>query len=235
MSTSAATHRPPLSPLQASLAAARANLAPGIALQLFAAALVAAYYFHDATRTALERLASFRDEVGLPFVLVSTALCGAVIPFIVLQLRRATRGRYNFAQMGALTAYWAYKGLEVSVFYALQARVFGEGRDVATIVTKTAVDQFVYCSLLAAPGTWLAYAWVEHRFDRAYIRNEFRRPGWYVRCVLPYLVATWGVWIPAVAIIYMLPTPLQLPLQNVVVCFFTLLVMVMAKRPNSGS
>lgn len=233
MSSAATMIRPPLSPVRASLAAARANVIPGIALQLFAAALVAAYYFHDATRTALESLASFRDEVGLPFVLVSTALCGAVIPFFVLQLRRATRGRYNFPQMATLTVFWAYKGLEVSVFYALQARIFGEGADLQTIATKTCVDQFIYCSLLAAPCTWLVYAWVEHCFDRAHIRDEFRRPGWYVRCVLPYLVATWGIWIPAVAIIYMLPTPLQLPLQNVVVCFFTLLVMVMAKRPTA--
>ena len=233
MSTDANQPRQPLSPLQASLAAARANLVPGIALQLFAAALVAAYYLHEPSRAALEQLVALRDRIGLPFVLVSTALCGAVIPIAVLQLRRATRGRYNLAQMGALTAYWAYKGLEVSVFYALQARIFGEGRDVTTIVTKTAVDQFVYCTLLAAPGTWLAYAWVEHRFDNAHIRDEFRRPGWYVRCVLPYLVATWGIWIPAVAIIYLLPTPLQVPLQNVVVCFFTLLVMFMAKRETS--
>jgi hypothetical protein len=30
--------------------------------------------------------------------------------------------------------------------------------------------------------------------------------------------------VPAVAIIYLLPTPLQLPLQNIVLCFYTLVV-----------
>jgi FtsH-binding integral membrane protein len=45
------------------------------------------------------------------------------------------------------------------------------------------------------------------------------------------LVATWGVWVPAVAVIYLLPTALQLPLQNVVLCFFTLLVIFMTRRP----
>jgi hypothetical protein len=32
------------------------------------------------------------------------------------------------------------------------------------------------------------------------------------------------VWVPAVAIIFQLPTSLQLPLQNLVCCFYTLMV-----------
>lgn len=221
----------PASPLRASLAAARANLAPGIALQLFAGALVGGYFLHAPTRAALERLAAFRAEVGLPFAVVSTAIFGALAPFAVLKLRRATRDRYTGAQIAALTAFWAYKGVEVALFYVVQARLFGEGRDFATIALKTFVDQFVYCPLLAVPVTWAVYTWVEHGFDAAPVRAELRRPGWYGRCVLPLLIATWGVWVPAVAIIYLLPTALQLPLQNVVLCFFTLLLIFLSKRP----
>ncbi len=200
-------------------------------LQLFAAALVAAYYLHAPTQAALERIAEFRGEVGPSFAIVSTAIFGAIIPWIVLQLRPATRGRYNGPQFAALLVFWAYKGLEVSIFYALQARWFGEGTDFVTIATKTFNDQFVYCPLLAVPCTWLVYGWVEHRFNFAPVAAEFRRPGWYGRCCLPLLVATWGVWVPAVAIIYLLPTALQLPMQNIVLCFFTLLVIFMSKRP----
>jgi hypothetical protein len=218
------------SPLGQSLRAARANLAPGIVLQLFAGALVTAYFLHAPSRAALERLAEFRGEIGLPFALVSTAVFGALIPFGVLALRPATRGRYTPRQMAALTVFWCYKGLEVSVFYAWQAEWFGEGRDFSTIALKTFVDQFVYCPLFAAPATWVVYAWVEHDFSGAHLRDEFRRPGWYARHVLPLLVATWGVWVPAVAIIYLLPTALQLPLQNVVLCFFTLLVVFLTRR-----
>jgi hypothetical protein len=168
--------------------------------------------------------------VGPTFAIVSTAIFGALLPFCVLALRRATRDRYDARQMFALTVFWAYKGLEVSVFYALQARWFGEGRDFATIALKTFIDQFVYCPLLAAPLTWVVYSWVEHGFSGRHLATEFRRPGWYARSVLPLLVATWGVWVPAVAIIYLLPTALQLPLQNVVLCFFTLLVVFLTRR-----
>jgi hypothetical protein len=222
------------SPLRASLAAARANLGVGLILQAFAGALVAAYFLHPPSRAALERLVAFRSETGIAFALVSTAIFGALIPFAVLAARAATRGRYRLAQMTALTLFWAYKGLEVAMFYALQAHWFGEGRDFATIAIKTFVDQFVYCTLFAAPVTWLVYTWVEHGFSRAPIVAEWRQPGWFARCVLPLLVATWGVWVPAVAIIYLLPTALQLPLQNVVLCFFTLLVMFMTKRPSAS-
>jgi hypothetical protein len=220
-----------VSPLRQSLIAARANLGPGIVLQIFAAGIVAAYYLHGPSRAALERLAEFRGEVGLPFAIVSTAVFGAVIPFVVLRLGRASFGRQSFAQMAALTAFWGYKGVEVSILYDLQARFVGEGRDFATIAIKSFVDQFVYCPLIAVPFTWLVYAWVERHFDAAAVREEIRRPGWYLRCVLPLMVANWGVWVPAVAIIYLLPTALQLPLQNIVLCFFTLLVIFITRRP----
>lgn len=220
------------SPLRQSLRAARANLGPGLILQAFATALVAAYYLHAPSRAALERLAAFRTEIGLPFALVSTAIFGALIPFAVLRFTEAGRSRYGLAQMSALVGFWAYKGFEVSVFYALQARWFGEGRNFATVAIKTLNDQFVYCPLFAAPCTWLVYTWVEHGFSGATLAAEWRRPGWYTRCVLPLLVTTWVVWVPAVAVIYILPTALQLPLQNVVLCFFTLLVIFMTRRPS---
>ena len=218
------------SPLRQSLRAARANLGPGLVLQAFATALVAAYYLHGPSRAALEKLAAFRTEIGLPFALVSTAIFGALIPFVVLRFTDAGRTRYGFVQLAALVVYWAYKGLEVSVFYGWQAGWFGEGKSVATVVLKTLNDQFVYCPLFAAPVTWLVYTWVENGFTAAPLAAEWNRPGWYVRCVLPLLVTTWVVWVPAVAVIYILPTGLQLPLQNVVLCFFTLLVIFMTKR-----
>jgi hypothetical protein len=220
----------PVSPWRRAFLASRANLAPGLVLQAFAAALVASYAFSPAARAALERLAELRAELGLGFDIVSTACFGALLPWAVLQLRPATRGRYRPSQIAALTAYWAYKGVEVSFFYALQARLFGDGHGLLTIVAKTVVDQFVYCPLLAAPATWLVYTWVEHGFSTRELRAEWARPGWYTRCIVPLLVTTWVVWVPAVAIIYLLPTALQLPLQNVVLCFFTLLVVFLTRR-----
>lgn len=226
--------RPPVSPWRLGLAGARANLIPGICLQLFALTLLAAYYLHTPSRAALERLATFRAATGLPFDFVSTALFGAVIPFLILKLRASTRDRYALPQMALITAYWAYKGIEVSYFYKLQAWLFGEGHSIATILFKTLFDQSLYCPIVAIPLTWLVYTWAEHRFDASFIARELRRPGFYARCVLPVLIANWGIWTPAVAIIYLLPTALQLPMQNFVLCFFTLLLATITRRPATG-
>jgi hypothetical protein len=60
---------------------------------------------------------------------------------------------------------------------------------------------------------------------------DIRAGGWYRRRVLHVLISNLGVWVPAVCIIFALPTPLQLPLQNIVLCFFSLLLAhVMPKR-----
>jgi hypothetical protein len=217
------------SPLRISLRAARANLAPGLALQTFAGALVAAYFWHEPTRAALDALAVFRERVGLPFALVSTALFGGLLPALVIRSAIATQGpRHDWRQISAQTLFWAYKGWEVSFFYGLLARFVGEGRDFATIATKTFIDQCVYSPFFTVPCAWFFYRWVENRFVFAPVLAEFRRPGWYGR-LMPLLVAGWGVWVPAVAIIFQLPTSLQLPLQNLVCCFYTLLVLFLTR------
>jgi len=104
-----------------------------------------------------------------------------------------------------LTAFWAYKGLEVEIWYRLLARTVGEGHGAATILTKALLDQFVYCPLFAVPLTVLVYKWNSEAFSVRAVLDDFRSPGWYNRSVLPTLLANLGVWLPAVAIIYALP------------------------------
>jgi hypothetical protein len=222
------------SALRVSLRAARANLGPGLALQAFAGALVAAYFLDEKTRAALDALAGFRERVGLPFALVSTACFGGLLPALMLRLMPAPpQGRHDSRQVAALTLFWAYKGWEVSFFYGLLALFVGEGRDFGTIATKTFIDQCVYSPFFTVPCAWFFYFWVENRFALAPVLTEFRRPGWFGRLV-PLQVAGWGVWVPAVAIIFQLPTSLQLPLQNLVCCFYTLLVAFLTRPTGAG-
>ena len=85
------------------------------------------------------------------------------------------------------------------------------------------------------PVSAIVYAWAESRCNTPALIADIRAPGWYVRRVLPMLISNLGVWVPAVCIIYALPTPLQLPLQNVVLCFFTLLMAHIARRQQSNA
>lgn len=223
----------PPNPWRDALGAVRSNLLPGVLLQVFATLLLGAYFFHAPSRAALEQAARLRTEFGLAWDMATTAVFGAIIPFAFLRLRRATRDRYSWSQMAVLTAFWAYKGLEVSFWYDLQARFFGTDSGFSTVAAKTFVDQFVYCPFFAVPVTWALYAWVENRFSFAPVLAEMRRPGWYSRHAMPLLATTWCLWIPAVVVIYLMPVPLQLPVQNLVQCFFTLLL-VFLTRPRSG-
>jgi len=218
---------PPLkpdAPWRAGVRAARATLVPGIALQVAAVSLVLAYYRSDAARSSINTLAELHERMGILFGVISTAIFGGLIPFLYLKARPQTRAGFTWSGGAALTAFWAYKGFEVDAWYHLQAWLVGAENDVGTIAIKTFLDQFVYCPFLAVPVTVLVIEWIYAEFRFAPIAADIRAGGWYRRRVLHVLISNLGVWIPAVCIIYALPTALQLPLQNLVLCFWTILL-----------
>jgi hypothetical protein len=206
---------------------ARAHLKAGLVLQAAALALVLSYYHCAPSRAALSRLMELKLETGFAFGIVSTAVFGGLLPFLYLHHEgkaRTGRPRYDWRQGLGLTAFWGYKGFEVELFYRILARTIGEGHDPGTILRKVAIDQFVYSPIFAVPMTVAAYQWADARGDVGALLSDLRAPRWYRRRAWPVLISNFGVWVPAVALIYALPTPLQLPLQNLVLCFFTLMV-----------
>ncbi len=217
-------------PWQAGLQGARANLGPGFVLQLFALALVLGYYFVPAAHAALNDLSAFRERLGVIYSLASTALFGGLIPWCYLRLMPRTRSRYDARQAVGLILFWAYKGVEVHLLYEGLAHWVGADNNAATVVIKVLLDQLIYCPLLAVPGMWWGYQLVEHRGDFAGVWRRFRTRGWFYHELLPVLIANAGVWVPTVTIIYTLPTPLQLPLENLVLCFFTLMLAHLAQK-----
>jgi len=213
-------------PWRSGIAGARANIVPGLVLQAVALALVAGYYYSPQVHELLGALSSVRERAGAPFAVVSTALCGGVFPFLYLRFSGGEEPGcgYSWAQGAALTAFWAYKGLEVDIWYRIQSHVVGGGHDPGTIATKVFLDQLVYCPAFAVPITAAVYQWVDSRFDGGALAADVRAGRWYGRKVLAVLISNLGVWLPTVAIIYALPLPLQLPLQNLILCFYTLVV-----------
>jgi hypothetical protein len=214
-------------PWQSGLRGARANILPGVILQLMAVVLGLGYYYLPAVHGALTRLLEIRKTAGFSFGILSTALFGGILPFLYIRFSGRTRKgnlSYSWLQGTALTLFWAYKGFEVDLWYRIQARMFGSGHEPMTIIVKVICDQFVYCPILAVPVTTAVYQAVDAHGNWNGLMKDFRAQGWYRRRVLPILISNVGVWVPAVAVIYCLPTPLQLPLQNIVLCFYTLVV-----------
>ncbi len=103
------------SALQQGLKAAKANLLPGLLLQVLAFGIVLSYYFVPQATGVLEKLGNFSSEAGHLFGMVSTGLCGGLIPFLYLRLFGGEGGRQTAAQGLLYTLFWAYKGLEIGV------------------------------------------------------------------------------------------------------------------------
>lgn len=217
-------------PWRAGVRGARANLWPGLVLQAAALALVIAYYRHPPTHDIVNRIAVLHERAGFWFGIASTGLFGGLIPVIYLRGREKTRDVFTRAAAAVVIGFWAYKGFEIDLWYHLQAHLVGATNDARTVFVKMILDQFVYCPVLAVPVTVLVYEWAQAGFRTRLVFADVRAGGWYRRRVLPVLMSNFGVWVPAVCIIYALPTPLQLPLQNLVLCFFTLLLAHVIRR-----
>ena len=214
--------------LQASLRGMRRNFLPGVVLWLVGLALVLCYYQLPVAHPLYERIAQWKAAGGFAFSAVSSSLFGGAIPFLaLLALGRIPRGRGRGIAC-FLIGFWALRGMEIDGLYRIQGQLFGTGTDVWTVVKKVAVDQLVYSVMWSAPFSLIAYRWKDAAFDTGVLRVLTQRAFWLGE-VPVVVISLWGVWIPAVAIIYSLPADLQIPLFNVVLCFWVLLLETLAQ------
>jgi len=206
----------------------RENLVPGLAIQLLALLLVGSYYLLPDVAAFWNALARLKESYSLLFAFGSTAIFGGLIPLVYQRLTGKDGAGMTAANVAFVLLFWGYKGGEVELFYRFQAWLFGDNCLVGTIVKKVAMDQFVYCPLWATHTVLLGLTWQHCRFDFRALSAALR--GNYWSELLPgMLISTWMVWIPAVSIIYCLPQALQIPMFNLVLCFFVLLASSLKK------
>jgi hypothetical protein len=219
--------------LAAGIAGMRQNALPGLALWLLALALVLADRVVPAAHAFFAAVGAWKSRGGLAFSAASTACFGGVLPFLLLTARgRGLPGR-GPAALAFYACFWACKGVEVDLLYRLQGQLFGLGASPATILKKVVFDQFLYNPLWAAPTSALAYLWMGTGFSWRATRAKLGPD--FLRFSVPVtLMSTWAVWIPAVAIIYCLPAPLQIPLFNLVLCFWVLVLSFISKPAARG-
>jgi len=220
---------PPLR--QACLDAFRRNLLPGLVLQAIALGVLSAYYLWPGSQAAFTVLADLKGRWGYGFSALATAIFGGLLPFLaMLALGRIPQGR-AFAQGTFFVLYWSFQGVVVDLLYTLQGRWFGEGTDGATLLKKVLVDQGPFNLLYATPCAMLAYRWKDAGFSWSRLREGMDRRAW--RFEIPAIqVSSWTVWVPAVCMIYALPPNLQIPLFNLVLCFYTLVLAMVAGKPG---
>ncbi len=206
----------------------RRNLLPGVILWALGLGLVWAFYRVPVALPWFQAVAQWRDAGGFLFSAGASAVCGGLIPWLfLLALGRLPPGR-RLAELIFLVVFWVYRGVEVDAFYRLQGLLWGEGTDVGTVVPKVATDMLVYTALWTIPTTTVIYAWWDEAGgDWGRFRALLTRTMFTVR-IPSVVIAAWLVWTPTVAIVYSLPSLLQIPLFNVVLVFWVLLVAVVA-------
>lgn len=214
------------------VAAAKANARAGLLLWLVAVALLAAYYLPGGARPHLDQLAAFKQRWGYLFAVCSTALWGALIPALLTRLLRMHTAPSSRVDVVFAMVFWGCKGAEVNLLYEVLARTVGPGTDLRTIAAKVAIDQLLYGPLWAVPSLAIAFLWQRCGYSFARLRRAMDRD-FYETTALPMLLANWGVWIPTVAAIYALPVGLQLPMQNLVLCLWSLILATMAPKPSA--
>jgi hypothetical protein len=207
----------------------RFNLRPALVLQAFALLIVLGYFWSTQVHDALDVVGAMKVRYGYAYSAVATCIFGGLIPYAVLSLAGRVPRQRRWAELAFYLVLWFCKGIEVDALYRAQAWWFGEGASVGTIAVKTAVDQLVYVPLWSAPIQVLLFTWKDAGFSASVTRAAFARQAFALRALV-VVVSTWVVWIPAVAIVYSLPSALQVPLFNLVLCFWCLLMSFISRE-----
>jgi hypothetical protein len=211
------------------LASMKRNALPGLALQAFALALVLAYYLAPGARPGFEMVAGWKTHYGFGYSAAATALFGGVIPFLYLLLSGHIPAGRRRAEFLFYVLFWAERGVEVDLFYRLQALVFGDRAALAVVLPKVLVDQLGYSPFVAAPIQAVFFLWKERGFSFRAIKPDLNL-AYLASAVATVSFSSSMVWFPAVSIIYCLPSALQIPLFNLVTCFWVLMLTFVSQR-----
>ena len=216
-------------PWQIGVRAARANLVPGLVLQVAAAAFVAAYFFSPAFHALLQHVAGWQDRYGIGFSIATRMVTNGVVPAVFCALVPGLRMRRPWMGLWFLTAWWGFMGASTHAFYYFQAWLWGDEAGLRTVLLKTATDMLVYSPFYASPINAIAHLWHDQNYSWRATRLQLG-PGWYRRVVLPNQVPGWTFWAPCLLVLYALPTDLQMPLAALLGCFWALMCLQIALR-----
>ena len=208
---------------------------PGLVLQATALGLVLSYYYLPSAHLLFDQLARWRTDGGYVFSSVASAVCGGLLPFLYLRATAVDPRAYPWSHLVFFTAFWAWKGAEVDLLYRSLAKLYGNGTGAGTIVKKVVTDLLGFNVFYATPVGNLIFAWKDAGFRWSPVSADVRAGRWYSRRVFPVLISVWALWAPIVTCIYSLPAALQIPLFNIVLCFWSLLFAHITTHQQRGN
>ena len=141
-------------PLALGWEAAKANALPGFILQGAMLLVLIGYYVSPSCADLLNRLAQYKQQHGLVFVVVAAAVAGAIVPemFVIIFFQRGRVRRENWRNLAFTVPTWGIDGILVDLMYRLNATWFGDVTTVWVVAAKIVVDQLGYNPFFAAPA-----------------------------------------------------------------------------------
>ena len=204
-----------------------------IFLWLMAIATALSYYFVPGFAHMLEPVRRLQCEYGALAAFATQAFFCGVLPAIFLVSVRSIRPRCPFAKIVAQTVWCGMWGIAYLWFYALQSRMFGDRPGLSALVCKMLLDQFVWTPFVVMPLSSSFFLWLGCDFSIKAAVGRCRE-GFVRRIILPNLVSSWCVWIPAVIAIYAFPGALQVQMLGFVSSFWALMCLQIGRRVANG-
>ena len=208
---------------------AKSNILPGAVLWAIGLVLVISYYQIHTVAEILDQLGDFKLRSSPWFAILSTALFGSIIPWLVQNFFLKGGEKQPFRQVPWLLLFWGFHGWQVDWLYRIQAELFGNKIDFQTILKKTLVDEFIWVPFFAVWQLVLGYLFIEKDGSVKEFKAALKQKPFFDR-VIPLMIANWVVWIPAVSLIYLFPLPLQLPLMNIILALWCLILTFFVKN-----
>jgi len=201
----------------------RRNRIPALILQTFAAVLLALYFLVPELRSGFEAIGKLKADTGIWFALVSTAFFGGFIPWIVMVQRGRIKKGERTKHLLFFLGFWALQGFMVDQLYTLQDEWFGSEATLRVLLLKVLVDQIPFNLFWATPNSLIFYGWKNADFSWRKLWQSHSKQSFFQKYAT-IQISAWVIWIPAVLMIYSLPPNLQVPLFNLVLCFFSLVL-----------
>jgi hypothetical protein len=216
--------------------AAFENIWAIVALQVAMGGVAAIYFFWPPGSAVLAKYAVWQQAGGAFGNGLAAALAGGVLSEASL-IYFQDRGRWSARHVENIcfkVVLFFFAGSVVYEFYRLQAIWWGHGASLSVLVPKVLVDQLGYTVFLATPYYALATRWQTLRYSLARLWSELDAE-FLTERMLPVLVMNWLFWVPAMTLLYAMPSLLQPPLYVFATAMWGLLVPAVSRQNDARS
>ena len=200
----------------------KSNIIPGIVVIVLAIVIAVLYDLETFLTFLLEDIAEIKYRLSYVYSFISTALFMGIIPWIFAVFRKRIIPGKRIESFLFMLIMYGLIGVQSDAFYRIQNSLFGDN-GVKSIICKVLFDQFVwtlfYMSHINYWTNWI-------------VTNNMANPQCSKQSIIKYLSYDWIVallsgyiiWIPACSVIYWFQEDLQIIINNLIGCFFVIIM-----------